>query len=554
MGCGGSKEKERGYKRVWTIGCGASEGKVSIWRPDIAAPYVFFGDSVVCGGSAPRDRHVMVRDDEIDTAPPVGFRRVVDQQRGGAVYIWEPVPPSPDYVALGDVATLSASTPDPARDFPHLRCVARRLTQATPLCAYDTCKIWADSGTGGPDFAFFSAPTDSLFVTMGPGRPGGGGRRHSAPVGPFSRVVLVQKYKFSREQLTWDEHAARAKFWGGHLASVESQADNDRFVRMWHEAGVDNWGLWVGGQRKPGKQEARNGGPACWEWADGTPWSFTNWRNGEPNNCTYNCAETKLMIYTTNDERNGKWNDIRPNRRFPAIYSRDATLIEKIEVRGAGRGECNGFYCLDGEFRGHNRWKHKRHNVWIRRGQIRPRWYIANRPGAPGGAGDWYHVESNTPMPPEHGWDGGVSLRYLEAMLTEDVRRRLGRDRARVRETEARLEEASARHEADRKRLAENYRKRVEAERASLEAYRKQVQETEARLAALLATQAEHEVPVERPGFTRKLSTFLFGEQEPVAESEAEPQAEAWYGEQEPTVEGVYVEMESERYEMEPER
>ena len=153
-------------------------------------------------------------------------------------------------------------------------------------------------------------------------------------------------------------------------------------------------------------------------------------------------------------------------------------------------------------------------------------------------------------MPPEHGWDGGVSLRYLEAMLTEDVRRRLGRDRARVRETEARLEEASARHEADRKRLAENYRKRVEAERASLEAYRKQVQETEARLAALLATQAEEE----RPGFTRKLSTFLFGEQEPVAESEAEPQAEAWYGEQEPTVEGVYVEMESERYEMEPER
>ena len=80
------------------------------------------------------------------------------------------------------------------------------------------------------------------------------------------------------------------------------------------------------------------------------------------------------------------------------------------------------------------------------------------------------------------------------------------------------------------------------------------MRETEARLAALLATQAEEEVPVERPGFTRKLSTFLFGEQEPVAESEAEPQAEAWYGEQEPTVEGVYVEMEPERYEIEPER
>ena len=41
-------------------------------------------------------------------------------------------------------------------------------------------------------------------------------------------------------------------------------------------------------------------------------------------------------------------------------------------------------------------------------------------------------------------------------------------------------------------------------------------------------------------------------------EPEAEPQAEAWYGEQEPgaepTVEGAYIEMEPERYEMEPER
>ena len=273
MGCGGSKEKERGYKRVWTIGCGASEGKVSIWRPDIAAPYVFFGDSAVRGESAPRHCHVTMRD-EVDTVPPVGFRRVVggrERAGGGAVYIWEPVPPSPDYVALGDVATLSAQEPDPARDFPRLRCVARRLTQVTPLGAYhfhcrappgrlglafkdatrvvvrvnatsalcgtvregdelvsvndcvvadddflgvltaqddgataralvfsrascDDCKIWADSGTGGPSFAFFSAPTGSLFVTMGPGRPGQGDRRHSQPAGPFSHLIGSVEY------------------------------------------------------------------------------------------------------------------------------------------------------------------------------------------------------------------------------------------------------------------------------------------------------------------------------------------------------------------------
>ncbi len=81
------------FTRVRTIGCmvhyGASEGPVSIWRPDIAAPYVFFGDSAVRGESAPRHCHVTMRD-EVDTVPPVGFRRVVggrERAGGGAVYI-----------------------------------------------------------------------------------------------------------------------------------------------------------------------------------------------------------------------------------------------------------------------------------------------------------------------------------------------------------------------------------------------------------------------------------------------------------------------------------
>ena len=129
-------------------------------------------------------------------------------------------------------------------------------------------------------------------------------------------------------------------------------------------------------------------------------------------------------------------------------------------------------------------------------------------------------------------------------------------------EAAAREKEALEREKAAAAQRAKEEQEARDAEAARLaakaEAEAKAKAEEEA--AALLATQAEQEMPamreapVERPGFTRKLSSFLFGEQEPVAESEAEPQAEAWYGEQEPTVEGVYVEMESERYEMEPER
>jgi cell division septation protein DedD len=116
-----------------------------------------------------------------------------------------------------------------------------------------------------------------------------------------------------------------------------------------------------------------------------------------------------------------------------------------------------------------------------------------------------------------HG-DGGCTqlgqLRLFQYLSTEDgLRRRLDMDRARVRETEARLA-------ADRERL---------------EAARKQVQETETRLAALLATQAEEEMPA-----PAKVAP------EPEAEPQAEPLAEAWLREPgaEPIVEGVVVETE----------
>ena len=69
---------------------------------------------------------------------------------------------------------------------------ARTLVFSRASC--DDCKIWADSGTGGPSFAFFSAPTGSLFVTMGPGRPGQGDRRHSQPAGPFSHLIGSVEY------------------------------------------------------------------------------------------------------------------------------------------------------------------------------------------------------------------------------------------------------------------------------------------------------------------------------------------------------------------------
>ena len=95
---------------------------------------------------------------------------------------------------------------------------------------------------------------------------------------------------------------------------------------------------------------------------------------------------------------------------------------------------------------------------------------------------------------------------------------------------------ASGRKDTTLRRRLEEHRRQVRETEARLEADRARVRETEAQLAAL-ASQAEQEMPAMRE-----------------VAPEPEPPAAAWCGEQEPIVEGVVVETEPERYEMEPER
>ena len=58
--------------------------------------------------------------------------------------------------------------------------------------------------------------------------------------------------------------------------------------------------MWVGGYDEPKE--------GAWRWIDGTPWGYTNWYSGQPDN--NGGAEDCMVIDET-----GKWNDVQCGRR-----------------------------------------------------------------------------------------------------------------------------------------------------------------------------------------------------------------------------------------------
>lgn len=88
--------------------------------------------------------------------------------------------------------------------------------------------------------------------------------------------------------ITWTDAELQASAdRGSHLASIASTAENDLCFGLVNQpqfwtVNVYNCaiGPWLGGY-----QTDKNSEPAgAWAWSDGTPWSFTYWFPGEPNN------------------------------------------------------------------------------------------------------------------------------------------------------------------------------------------------------------------------------------------------------------------------------
>ena len=87
------------------------------------------------------------------------------------------------------------------------------------------------------------------------------------------------------------EHCQNAS--GGDLASIPDE-DTNRFLQT---LTMGKANVWVGGHRS-------NDNGEDWVWSDETPWHFTNWLQGKPDNL--GGEQTHLSF---NIDESGQWDD-----------------------------------------------------------------------------------------------------------------------------------------------------------------------------------------------------------------------------------------------------
>ena len=121
-------------------------------------------------------------------------------------------------------------------------------------------------------------------------------------------------YKLDSVLRTWDDARLTSISLGGHLATIQSAAENAEVTSLstTPPPGIGR-SCWLGGQQLSGSCE-----PGCgWMWITGEPFDFQYWAPGEPNNITG--SEDYLHIWVTD-----QWNDTGAAQTAESVIEWDA--------------------------------------------------------------------------------------------------------------------------------------------------------------------------------------------------------------------------------------
>jgi len=133
--------------------------------------------------------------------------------------------------------------------------------------------------------------------------------RSEMPPVPETTVFNNSEYKLTTESRSWFDAEAEAIAWGGHLVTINDQAEQDWLVSTF---GTDTF--WIG------FNDIEEEG--VWVWASGEEVTYTNWAPGEPNNTTPEGFAENLAGMNWGGGESVQWNDFPDFAGFFGIMER----------------------------------------------------------------------------------------------------------------------------------------------------------------------------------------------------------------------------------------
>ena len=94
---------------------------------------------------------------------------------------------------------------------------------------------------------------------------------------PTLAYTPTNEYHLIEHELTWDQCLEYARYYGGELAAIASQAE-EAYVTSWLDSqiGEQDSEVFLGGSDADVED--------TWTWSSGETWDYENWYTGEPNN------------------------------------------------------------------------------------------------------------------------------------------------------------------------------------------------------------------------------------------------------------------------------
>jgi len=122
------------------------------------------------------------------------------------------------------------------------------------------------------------------------------------------------------EGITWTAASTAAQSSGWYLATIGSSAENDFIESLLNSSLAERSHFWIG--------LTDQGTEGTYQWVDGTPFSFTDWSAGEPNN-------SGDEDYGAMDLRSGSWawNDAPDNLGSIYGFARGYVMERIVDVR-----------------------------------------------------------------------------------------------------------------------------------------------------------------------------------------------------------------------------